>query len=449
MRNVIKTAALILLALPAWAQDPEPPPEGEAAKPEGTFLELPMVEKATIGGQVRVRGEYKDPVDYRLPGTYGRPADQEVEDADEILLLRSRLHLDLDLKHDISAFLQIQDSRIFGQEGGVTGNTDTTDLHQGWVRFSNLLDQPLEVTVGRIELPSLGDARLVSALDWHNMARSWDGVAATWSPSDFWIYASSAIIRESPSTGNGDQYFHALYGSYRGVERHEFDAYLFVRDYRDEPVIGEDGLAGDLTDVTAGVRLKGAFSGFDYTGEAIFQTGDYANDEISSHALAGTLGYTFEHDWKPRLGIEVTVASGDEDPADGDRETFDPLFSFAHAYHGYYDIAHWKNMHTFMATARVKPEEWLTLQVDFHVFHLEENRDGWYSVPVGATIRRDPTGGSANRIGKEIDVHAKIKVNEHLAFWLGYARFMAASYVERTGPDPDGDWFFCNMTVSF
>ncbi len=430
----------LALAFCLLIQTPEPPKEE-------TTLKVPLVEQATLGGQIRIRGEYKDPADYRLPGTNGRPASESVHDGDEYLLLRIRLNLDVDILKDLKASVQLQDSRMFGEEGSVLTDLESTDVHQGWVRMSNLFEQPVALQLGRMELPTLGDGRLISPGDWHNVGRTWDGLSATWTPEGFWVHGFATLLSEDAGTDGRDQYFYGLYGSYRGVEKHEIDAYVFVRDFRNKPATGEDGITGDISDFTAGVRMKGAIAGFDYTGEIDLQRGDFANDRETAMAIALLAGYTFDIAWKPRLGVEVTRASGDDDPVDGDHGTFDPLFPFAHYFHGFFDLVGWRNVRTMMVSVRVQPSEWLAAQLDAHVFTLDEKKDAWYGI-TGAT-RRDATGSSPGGVGKELDLSGKIKCNDRMDISLGLSVFQAGRFVEETGPSPDGIWGWLQTSVKF
>ena len=413
----------------------DPPKEKEEAS-----LKVPLVEKATAGGQIRLRGEYRDPMDYASAAT--------VDAADEIVLLRARVHLDLEIRKDLRAFLQLQDSRAFGEEGTVQTDLESTDLHQAWMKVTELGGVPLALQAGRMEVPTLGDGRLMSPLDWNNVGRTWDGATATFTPQDIWVQALAVIVREDPSgTLNADQYFYGLYGSWRGIEKFEFDGYLFARDLRNDPATGEDGVTGDVEDFTFGVRVKGGASGVEFTGEAAIQSGDRATDRVRALAAAVTLGYTFDHAWKPRIFAEATRASGDGDATDGRDGTFDPLFPFAHFYHGFIDLVGWRNVRTLMLSARAQPLEWLTLQVDGHAFRLDRDVDAWYS-PAGA-MRADGTGAAGKDVGMELDVHAKIPWNERVDVWLGWSHFRAGEFVEKTGRSPDSNWMFLQATVKF
>ncbi len=438
-----------LLAAILQAQDPAKPAEAAPPPKEPASLKVPFVDEATLGGQIRLRGEVKDPVDYRLPGANGRPAAEDLGDGDEYALLRVRAHLDLKIRQDLRAFVQLQDSRTFGEETNVLTDLEGTDLHQGWVEASNLLGEPLSIKAGRTEVPLLGDGRLISPLDWNNIGRAWDGAGATWTPEGFWVHGFAQFVTEDPTTNGRDQYFYGLYASYRGIEKHEFDAYAFARDFRNTPVTGEDGVTDNLRDQTYGVRLKGALQGFDYSAEADFQRGSYANDDVSAFAFAVAAGYTFDCPWKPRLGIELTRASGDDDPADGDRGTFDPLLSFAHAFHGYYDLVLWKNVRTLMISLKVQPEAWLAVGLDAHFFRLDEDRDAWYSAPAGAVVRRDPTGQADTDLGWEVDLHAKVRPFERTEIWAGVSHFHAGDFLEDTGLSPDGNFVYVQVTVNF
>jgi hypothetical protein len=46
-------------------------------------------------------------------------------------------------------------------------------------------------------------------------------------------------------------------------------------------------------------------------------------------------------------------------------------------------------------------------------------------------------------------VLATYRHSEHLEFKAGYAHFFAGSFLERTGPSPDADWFFLQTQYSF
>ena len=85
-------------------------------------------------------------------------------------LLRSRLGAYITPVENVQVFLQVQDSRAFGEEtiGGrfnTISNTRNLDLHQGYLKVDDLFVDGLSAKVGRTEL-SYGNERLVGPVGW-------------------------------------------------------------------------------------------------------------------------------------------------------------------------------------------------------------------------------------------------------------------------------------------
>src|SRR5262249_53378303 len=159
--------------------------------------------------------------------------------------------------------------------------------------------------------------------------------------------------------------------------------------------------AGDLIDHTVGARIKGKNLGFDYTVEAISQTGHQSTDHIQSYAYVATLGYTFDMDWTPRIGVEYDYASGDRHFGDGKRNTFDPLSPCNHYYQGFADIIGWRNMKDLSGYISVKPADNVSVNFDWHAFWLAQDEDAWYN-DNGTVVRPAVASGiPSTRIGNE------------------------------------------------
>ncbi len=458
--------SLIFLVLTLAAQDkpPAPPPADKPAveKPtppptqETTFKSL--IKQVTLGGQIRTRAEYRDPTAYSNLDPATRSDDQ--------FLTRIRLNLKFSVTDDLDVFVQPQDQRIWGQEASVLNDERNLDLHQGYFEARNLFSEPITVKAGRMEM-AYGDQRLVSPLDWSNIGRAWDGVKVKYGPKDWWIEGFYTVIKDplnpAPAPGsqpaavvNGaaeDQDFMGVYFSYVGVQDHEFDVYAFLREFQDNTFTNDNGTGlGDLVDHTLGARFKGKVAGLDYSLEGMSQAGHQAQDRILAYAYAATLGYSFDMDWKPRIGVEYTYASGDRHSGDGKRNTFDPLFPFGHMYQGYADIFAFKNGKDLALYLKVQPMETWSLHLDLHNFWLASDEDAWYNAG-GAAIRpADPTGLSTTRVGHEIDFHTKITLSKVVKIWAGWSHFFAGPYVRQTataGTDTDMNWFFAQMVVDF
>ncbi len=434
-------------ASPAPAADPKPADPGPLLQ-----IKTPLMRSLTIGGKYRLRGEWRDPADYRIPGTFGRAATADRDADANMVLQRTRLYFDADVIEQVRVFVELQDARQWGEEPSTVADTADIDLKQSYVEFRKVLGEPLTVRAGRMEVPSLGDQRLISPLDWHNVGRSWDGVHATWTPGNWIVHGMAANLKEANLTGRDagdDHWFGGVYSSWRGLKDHEFDFYFLGRSLSDRTFASETGPAlGERYDVTPGFRAKGKLGGFDYGGEIAGQFGRQADDPVRAWAGAATAGYTFDVAWKPRAGVEYAFASGDENPTDGKVGTFDPLLPFGHFFHGHMDLVGWRNLHAASVQLRANPAGNLTIHLDGHVFRQVESRDAWYDA-AGARVRRDATGASSREIGQEIDLYARWTLWERVSFWTGYSHFFPGGLVSDTGFDPDGNWMFCQMEVRF
>src|SRR5437588_10237942 len=123
------------------------------------------VDKFTIGGEARIRYEY------RVGGTFGTPATTtSVQNGcgvaaqctggqanESAASSRVRVNVGYDLTPDVSFFAQVQDARVWGSESGAaafganlagsgigavsSANTNGTgvDLHQGYILVKNIL----------------------------------------------------------------------------------------------------------------------------------------------------------------------------------------------------------------------------------------------------------------------------------------------------------------------
>ncbi len=131
------------------------------------------VEKVVeVGASPHLRPEIKD--DFKL----GSAA---VGNDEQYLLSQARITLTWSPASRASVFIEVQDARIFGEEGINEDETpnifaDDLDLHQGYlaIDFSSG-SLPVDLKVGRQKF-NLGAQRLVSSLEWVNTARVWDGV---------------------------------------------------------------------------------------------------------------------------------------------------------------------------------------------------------------------------------------------------------------------------------
>src|SRR6185369_14868778 len=90
---------------PPGAAPPPPPPEDSLFKT--------LVKQFTLGGQIRVRAEYRDPTSYSNNAVF------QGHKSDDVFLTRIRLNMKFSVTDDIDVFVQPQDQRAWGQEANI------------------------------------------------------------------------------------------------------------------------------------------------------------------------------------------------------------------------------------------------------------------------------------------------------------------------------------------
>lgn len=400
----------------------------------------------TFGGNTRLRGEFRDDFGFgdAVPGN-----------DEEIILTRLRLNLKWTPVEWMGAFVELQDARIhnedeINEDAVPTIFADQLDFHQAYIDLMpDLFEIPVRLRVGRQKL-SFGTQRLVSPLEWVNTARVWDGGRLTIGDKDRSLDAFATRL-VAPDNGNLNDWaktgnrltnsdFHGIY-------------------YSDKVLIPDTTVEGywllrhesDMDDEVHTLGARGAYKNgpWDADAEAAIQFGDYGDDDHEAFMAHAGGGYTFEDYYNLRLGAAYNFGSGDDDPADGDHETFDNLYPLNHAYYGYMDFFSLQNLHNVELTAQAAVVEDLVMRIGYQAFWLvEEDDDSWYHA--GAGVKRPAAGGGADSyVGSEIDLTLKYPLLERIALEFGYSHFFTGDYVEDTGPSSDADFAYLQTMISF
>src|SRR5947209_3086601 len=198
--KILSTAALMLAAL-AQAHAPYTPPPSPAPFPgflnEYLRAKDPYANQWDFGADVRLRFEAREGIG--IQGTAGS-VDFRKHGADvdnEYFSSRIRFHLGYTEKW-WSAYAEGQSSLEAGDERVAYANvpavagtarkvgsgpeSDSIDLHQGYVTLGNHKEFPLSLKVGRQEL-IYGEERLIGAFGWNNIGRSFDAAKVRWQNS--------------------------------------------------------------------------------------------------------------------------------------------------------------------------------------------------------------------------------------------------------------------------
>lgn len=392
-------------------------------------------DKVSLGGELRLRNENQ--IRYN-------PIAGGVDD-DSFVLLRARPHLEAKPTEGVRIFLQPQFSRIFAQEestianNGDAGNANNVfDLHQGYLDLNKI--GIVSLRLGRQEL-AYGDERLIGAFGWSNIGRSFDAGKIRLEWDKVWV----DVFASWNERAGGNEYFGGVYSSWK--VRPDMTLDLYALTLRDNDGDGAAGVTA-LTLETIGARWAGSLldKRLDYNVESALQVGKTHPNTHFAYAEHAALGYTFDAPWKPRLGIEYNMASGD-DPTTAKVERFNNLFPTNHDKYGYIDFFSWRNMHDVSIPLSAKPMEGLKLELAYHLFLLPEPADGVFRAS-GARMRAGVAGASS-LAGHEVDLFAKYTANKYLSFLGGYSLFKGGSFFGDTGTNGTAHFLYAQTQASF
>lgn len=353
--------------------------------------------------------------------------------------------------------------RIFGEwyhglttEKKRTLEDEEIDLHQGFMEIFaiNKKDNTLSLHLGRQEL-SFGASRLFGIREGPNMRRSFD---------------LARIIRKK-----GKRTFHAFYGREVNPMFFAFDnesnifgdaqvtnpqtwgLYLqgpsFVKDAQlDFYYIGFQNQSATFNDVTGeetrhtvGLRSSGTPSIFSFNTELIYQFGNIGGSAISA--------FNFEVDykiriskgkWKPMIGLKLDWSSGDVEAGDGKIQTFNPLFVNP-AIYSLAGVNTPANLTSIHPSFTFFPHPKLYCYIEYAFFYRTQQNDGFYSPP--RFLTRPAQSNASRHIGDTFGLQMIWSINRNIQYQLMSTYFLAADYIEASGPS--NNIFYFSTTLNF
>lgn len=387
----------------------------------------------SFSGEARFRPEWRDNAD--LNGA----AQDDLRQG----FMRIRVGLGATVKECYRLFVQIQDSRVAGEETTTATDRKNLDLHQG---YAEITQGRFRVTVGRQEW-FYGEQRLIGNFGWNNVGRAFDGVRARYAQGGFFLDAlASQISTGVASGGSRGSELYGLYSQTRPRQGAEYEAYwLAFADH--VAAAGETGAFGTTRVHAFGARAKDRFGMFDFAAEAVAQSGRYLGDDLSARAAAAQAGVSWGAGLKVRAFAGYDFATGDRDPADGKRQEFFNFFPTNHPHYGYMDYEGWRNIRSPYAGVALSRGRHF-LQAKSHRFSLDQERGPWKDA-AGTILGTDPTGASGRRVGREIDATYRFAWTDRAAVEGGLSRFAPGRFARLTRGDDVSRWAYLMLTFGF
>lgn len=391
----------------------------------------------SLDGQVRFRGEFRDNFDLN----------DDADDDTRFWLSRVRLGFRVTIDEVYGVYVQAQDSRVFGEEASTASNEANIDLHQGYVDLWRNTDRHWSVRLGRQEW-IYGDERLLGAFGWDNVGRAFDGVQGRFRTDSVQIDGLLARLGSS-TNASGGTVGTDLYGIYArgdGWKGTSWEGYWLGFSDNNEAA-GELGMLGDTEIHAFGGRCIHKYGLFDANMEAAWETGEINGDDLEALAAGLNAGFTLGDETKLRLFGGYDFATGDEDPADGEREEFFNFFPTNHKHYGYMDLFGWRNIRSWYFGGKVSWErQWF--QAKFHRFSLEDEHGPWKSAG-GAVLGFDPSGSLGRNVGQEIDLTYNFAFLKKSGVQVGYGIFEPNRFAEFTRGGDTQHWAYVQLVVGF
>jgi hypothetical protein len=373
-----------------------------------------LAKEISFGGQVRPRAEFRDPAGVGY---------------DVFTSMRVRAQMVAKLDRNVDAFVQIQDVRLWGEEGNTLGDfkADKFDLHQGYVTLNKINDSGLSIRAGRQAI-AFGGQRLVGSVEWTQQGRVFDGLRATIKSERSNIDIIGIRLAEASSaTHAANAYFWGAYANFKAGEGQAVDAFALY-----------NRVSGGVTDqYTLGIRLVGKTGTVSYRAEGAFQTGERGGNDVSAYMFGARAGTSVG---KGNITLWYDYLSGDDDTTDRDVKVFDTLFATNHKFYGFADLFLNIPVHTGglgLQDAAVKVAfplaEGAKLAIDGHVFLLAKK---------GAA--------SSKRLGQEVDATLSYKYSGQVTFVGGFSYVIAKKALADIGRlNDDMKFSYLMMNVAF
>ena len=351
--------------------------------------------------------------------------------------LRSRLGAEFNPINNLTGFIQIQDSRVFGTEPSTLSNTSNIDLHQAYFLIDNLFDLPLNLKVGRMEA-AYGNQRLMGAVGWSNVGRSFDGLTLQFNINDAKLdLFAFREVESGQISDSSDQNVIGSFGEFNLFGGHKLQPFvIYYSSY---------SAAYPFNTFTFGTNFLGKIGGFNHEAEFAFQTGSEVYDgprSVSAFLAAYNFNYRFNSEVKPSIGAGIDYLSGDDNQLDNDYKVFNTLFATNHKYYGFMDYflnlpANTNGLGLIDIHGHIGfvPANKLSIKAIYHLFNSAEE----------ATFAN---GNTSKSFGSEIDLVINYNYNANVNFQLGFGYFSPGEIFETTQGKDASTWGYLMAVVN-
>ena len=391
----------------------------------------------SFGGEFRIRGD-------NIVSQFFRNFDESY------WINRERFYGDFWYRDALRAYVEFISAEKHGNnDPTVFTDINKADLLNAFFDLRIDLGQSDDKTYFRIGRQELyyGSQRLISALDWANTRRTFQGVKVfkrteTFDTDLFWV---------QPVLINPVQFdsvfapvsFAGWWNTWRPTTGIAGDLYLLNLNDNANTAIGEKGKLGGRNFTTTGIRAVYDKDGWYAEGETMLQFGMWSNQAMFSQAASAGGGYTWQKaHGVPSLQAHYDFASGSKHPILGNSmSTFQQLYPFGHYYLGYLDLVGRQNIHDISFQFAWWPTQAMQFALQSHQFYLDSPRDALYAGN-GRKLRQDPTGKAGRNVGEELDITTTYHLSNHQDVLVGWSQIWSGEFISKSGPATNPQYWY-------
>jgi hypothetical protein len=149
-----------------------------------------------------------------------------------------------------------------------------------------------------------------------------------------------------------------------------------------------------------------------------------------------------------KLISEYNHASGDRNPTDGTRQTFDQLYPTGHDKLGLSDQVGWRNVHHIREGFEFTPFKATPLAVSYHSWWLADKADALYSA-AGASVARVAGGAADSHVGQELDIQISRMLTPQIAVAAGFSHMFTGAFLKEATPGASYSQPYLMLTYVF
>jgi len=415
-----------------------------------TTYELSETWTMDVGGEYRAR--------YQKDTNRGAPAAPHANNS--FYLGRLLLHADIQTSMGWNVYLEAIDARSSSEDlAPSVMDRNTLDMRNYYMRYS---EGDTAIRIGRTDL-SYGAERLVSNLDWANVRRSFEGVVLQQKMQtgvvDVFLTHPVTVTAHERDRDDDSNWFSGIYSTWDLGESDQegLDVYLLALNetsnrFSEFVSLGVPGPLRGRDIYTIGARHWTEEGDFDTEVEFARQSGLSGGATVRAYSITARAGMTFyEGDYAPRIGIDLDYASGDDNPFDTRKGTFNQLFPLAHGYFGLADLIGRQNIIDIQPNVTMLLDDMTTLKISLHNFHLADKHDSAYNA-AGGVLASDTTFSSGRFVGNELDItllHEPDYLGQLDQIMLGMAVFSPGHFIQVNKSKSTIHRVFAQVTARF